>query len=68
MPLPSSGTISISQINAEVDRTANFPLSSLNDAIFRLLSGKETGTITMSDFYGKSLAYKPMVASGGNSV
>ena len=65
MPLPSSGPLSISQINVEIGRSSNAPLSNLNEAVFRTLAGKSSGTISISDFLGKSRYY---VASGGNSV
>jgi hypothetical protein len=53
MTLPASGLISMSQVNTELQN----PLTSvirLNDSQVRALAGKPSGTIRMSDLYGKS--------------
>lgn len=51
MPLPSSGTIKMSQVRDELKKTG--PIS-LGNADVRKLGGKPSGTIKMSDLYGKS--------------
>lgn len=53
MTLQSSGAISFQEINVELGRTATATIS-LNDAAVRKLLGKESGTISMQDAYGKS--------------
>lgn len=54
MPLPMSGIISFRDINIELGKDPNSPIS-LNDSDVRALAGKATGIITFSDFRGKSL-------------
>lgn len=51
MALPSSGTIKMSQVRDELKKTG--PIS-LGNADVRKLGGKPSGTIKMSDLYGKS--------------
>lgn len=53
MTLPVSGPISLSQVNVELDRTANAPIS-MNDPAVRVLFGVASGTIAMSNGHGKS--------------
>ena len=53
MPLPSSGPISIANINTELGR-ASTATSSLNETLLRSLAGRPSGTISLSDFYGKT--------------
>ena len=53
MALPSSGPISMSQINTELSFPAT-TLISLNQASARALAGVPAGMISLSDFYGKS--------------
>lgn len=56
MVLPSSGTISIANINTELGLSST-ATSSLNDSRLRGLARVESGTISMSNFYGKSRIY-----------
>jgi len=53
MALQSSGAISINNINVELGQSGTTS-SSLGQASFRTLAGVASGTISMSDFYGKS--------------
>ncbi|MGL5970680.1 MAG: hypothetical protein ACRCZ9_02475 [Fusobacteriaceae bacterium] len=51
--LPSSGSISASQVNVELKKTSNAAMG-LNDSDVRKLAGKTSGTISYSDLRGKS--------------
>jgi len=53
MALPASGLISISDINVELSLASNYA-SSLNDTALRTLAGVPSGTISFSNFHGKS--------------
>ena len=52
MALPSSGSISLSQVNTELKKSATAVIS-LNDSNVRKLAGRTTGVISMSDLRGK---------------
>lgn len=52
MGLPSTGSISMSQVNTELKKASNAAIS-LNDSAVRKLAGKTSGTISMSDLRGK---------------
>lgn len=61
MPLPSSGAISLSDIRAEVGESGAF---SMGSTYARLLARKESGTIQITDFYGKGCeVYEVTVAT-----
>lgn len=53
MTLPSSGAISLSQVNTELGYSSTATIS-LNDSAVRSLAGVSSGTISMSNLYGKS--------------
>lgn len=53
MTLPVSGAISFNAINVELG-VAGTTQASLNQASYRTLAGVPSGTISMSNFYGKS--------------
>lgn len=61
MTLPTSGIITFADINIELGKSATDSIS-LNDSDVRSLAGVPSGTIRMSDFYGKSAA-APLSAS-----
>lgn len=55
MTLPASGSISLSQVNVELSRSATASIN-MNESAVRTLFGKPSGTISMSDGRGKSNA------------
>lgn len=53
MTLPSSGAISLSQVNTELQKSSSATIS-LGDSDVRLLAQVPSGTISMSNLYGKT--------------
>ena len=53
MALPSTGAISMSQVNTELRRTSTAQIS-LGETAVRTLAKKSSGQISMSDLHGKS--------------
>lgn len=67
MALPSSGPITASQINIELGRASSAPFS-LGGAEERALAGKPSGSISFSDFHGKSSEISVTMSAGSSSV
>jgi hypothetical protein len=65
MVLPT-GTISMSQVNTELGRSATASLN-LNDAAVRSLAGIPSGAISMNDLRGKGSAVSVAYVSGSGS-
>lgn len=65
MPLPSSGLITLDDIRTEVGLSGAF---SMGSTYARLLARKESGTISMSDFYGKSCAVYEVTVDTHTSI
>lgn len=61
MALPNGTTISLSQVNVELSRSATATIS-LGETAVRNLAGVPSGAISMSDLWGKS-AVPPMTLS-----
>ena len=65
MALPSSGSISLGQVNVELGKSSTSTIS-LNDSAVRTLAGRSSGAISMGNLRGKSsfnwtndLSYSP---------
>ena len=53
MALPSSGSITMAQVNVELGKAANAGIT-MNDSAVRALAGVPSGAISMSNLHGKS--------------
>lgn len=62
MALPSSGSISLSQVNVELGLSATATID-MNASNVRTLFGKASGAISMSDGYGKSNVFKATIST-----
>lgn len=62
MALPSSGSISLSQVNTELGLSSTAQIS-LNNSAVRTLFGKASGMIAMSDGYGKANQFAFTISS-----
>lgn len=54
MPLPSTGAISLGQVNVELSKGATVPIS-LGDTAVRALAGKPSGPVSLGDLLGKTI-------------
>jgi hypothetical protein len=62
MPLPVSGPISFNAINVELG-VAGTTTASLNQTSYRTLAGVPSGTISLSNFYGKANQFSFTISS-----
>lgn len=67
MTLPLSGAISLSDVNIELGKSATATIS-LNDADVRALFGVPSGSISMSDGYGKSSTFFATISSSQSNL
>jgi len=61
MALPTSGVLSMSQVNTELGKAADAVIS-LNDTAVRTLAGVPSGAIAISNLYGKSSIPVPTIS------
>jgi len=66
MTLPASGAISFNAINVELGQPGATS-ANINQASYRTLAGVPSGTIALSNFYGKSNAFS-FTFTGGTNV
>jgi len=66
MALPSSGALSLSVVNTELNKSA-FAAISMGDADVRALFGKPSGVISLSDGYGKSASFVKTLTIAANT-
>lgn len=67
MVLPTTGPLSLSQVNVELNRAATAQIS-LNDAEVRALFERSTGAISLSDGLGKANVFVFTIAGNNNDV
>lgn len=67
MALPSSGAISLNDVNVELGNSGTAQIS-MNDAAVRGLFGVASGQISMSDGYGKSNQFEFSITSNTNDA
>jgi hypothetical protein len=58
MALPSSGPISLADVNVELGRSPTASIN-MNDADVRALAGQASGIVTLESLRGKSSAIEP---------
>lgn len=66
MALPSSGQITLNQVNVELGKSGTAQIG-MNDAAVRGLFGIASGEIEMSDGYGKSSSWSIQFPNGGSN-
>lgn len=66
MTLPASGAISFNAINVELG-VAGTTTANINQASYRTLAGVPSGTISLSNFYGKSNRVAISLTGSGNN-
>lgn len=66
MALPTSGSISLSQVNVELGKAGTTSIS-LGNSDVRGLAGLASGTIAMSNLHGKSAVSPPVIKYTGNN-
>ena len=67
MALPSSGAISLSQVNSELGKSATAAIT-MNDSAVRSLAGVSSGAIAMSNLHGKSSVVAPTISASPTSM
>lgn len=67
MALPSSGSISMSQVNVEIGRSSTATIA-LNESAVRSLFGVASGAISLSQGYGKANAWAATITSNQTNL